>query len=96
MEDVARECGVSQATIYTWKAKYGGLDLSEAHRLRSLEDENSGGGSKSRPGDAKGGDRKKRTQLVDRRTDAVWLRSQFTASERRVCGLMSIAVSSYR
>jgi putative transposase len=26
VEDVARECGVSQATIYTWKAKYGGLE----------------------------------------------------------------------
>jgi putative transposase len=32
---------VSQATIYAWKAKYGGLDVSEAQRLRSLEDENS-------------------------------------------------------
>ena len=41
VEDVARECGVSSATIYGWKAKYGGLDVSEAQRLRSLEDENS-------------------------------------------------------
>ncbi len=41
VEDVARECGVSQATIYTWKSKYGGMEVSEAQRLRSLEDENS-------------------------------------------------------
>ena len=41
IDDVARECGVSQATIYAWKAKYGGLEVSEAQRLRSLEDENS-------------------------------------------------------
>jgi putative transposase len=41
VDDVARESGVSQATIYTWKAKYGGLDVSEVQRLRSLEDENS-------------------------------------------------------
>jgi len=41
VEDVARECGVSQATIYTWKAKYGGLELCEAQRLRLPEDENS-------------------------------------------------------
>jgi putative transposase len=41
VEDVARECGVSQATIHAWKAKYGGLEVSEAQRLRSLEDENS-------------------------------------------------------
>jgi putative transposase len=42
VDDVAREYGVSQATIYTWKAKFGGMDVSEAQRLRSLEDENSG------------------------------------------------------
>jgi putative transposase len=39
---------------------------------------------------------KKRPQLVDRRTDAHWLSLQYEASERRVCGLLSIAVSSYR
>ena len=41
VDDVARECGVRQATIYTWKAKFGGMEVSEAQRLRSLEDENS-------------------------------------------------------
>src|SRR6202167_3917255 len=35
-------------------------------------------------------------ELVDRRTDGCWLRSQYRASERRVCGLMGMAVSSYR
>ena len=39
--DVCRKHGVSGATFYKWKAKYGGLDVSEAQRLRSLEDENS-------------------------------------------------------
>ena len=34
VDDVARECGVSHATIYTWKAKFGGMDVSEAQRLR--------------------------------------------------------------
>ena len=38
--DLAREVGVSEATIYTWKSKYGGLDISEAQRLRQLEEEN--------------------------------------------------------
>ena len=38
--DLARRHGVSEATIYNWKARYGGLELSEAKRLRSLEDEN--------------------------------------------------------
>jgi putative transposase len=41
VEDVAREAGVSQHTIYGWKAKYGGMEVTEAQRLRSLEDENS-------------------------------------------------------
>jgi putative transposase len=38
--DVCRKHGISSATFYKWKAKYGGLDVSEAKRLRSLEDEN--------------------------------------------------------
>lgn len=38
--DLAREIGVSEATIYTWKSKYGGLEVSDAQKLRSLEDEN--------------------------------------------------------
>lgn len=38
--DLARELGVSEATLYTWKSKYGGMDVNEARRLRELEDEN--------------------------------------------------------
>ncbi len=38
--ELARRHGVSEATICNWKAKYGGLEVSEAKRLRSLEDEN--------------------------------------------------------
>ena len=40
VEDVAREVGVSKHTVYGWKAKYGGLEVNEAQRLRQLEDEN--------------------------------------------------------
>ena len=40
-EDVARECGVSKHTIYGWKARFGGMEVNDAQRLRSLEDENS-------------------------------------------------------
>lgn len=39
--DVCRKHGVSSATFYKWKAKYGGLDVSEARRLKALEQENS-------------------------------------------------------
>jgi putative transposase len=38
--DVCRKHGISDATFYKWKAKYGGLEVSEAKRLRALEDEN--------------------------------------------------------
>lgn len=38
--EVCRRHGISSATFYKWKAKYGGLDVSEARRLRALEDEN--------------------------------------------------------
>ena len=38
--DLARKHGVSEATLYNWKAKFGGLDVSEAKRLKQLEDEN--------------------------------------------------------
>jgi putative transposase len=38
--DVCRRHGVSSATFYKWKAKYGGLEVSEAKRLKALEDEN--------------------------------------------------------
>ena len=38
--EVCRRHGISGATFYKWKAKYGGLDVSEAKRLKSLEDEN--------------------------------------------------------
>lgn len=38
--DLARRHGVSQATLYNWRAKYGGMDVSDARRLKALEDEN--------------------------------------------------------
>jgi putative transposase len=38
--EVAREMGVSEATMYTWKSKYGGMQVNDAKRLRQLEDEN--------------------------------------------------------
>ena len=38
--ELARKHGISAATLYNWKAKYGGMDVSDAKRLRSLEEEN--------------------------------------------------------
>ena len=38
--DLCRKHGISSATFYKWKAKYGGLEVSDAKRLKALEDEN--------------------------------------------------------
>ena len=38
--ELCRKHGVSSPTFYKWKAKYGGMDVSEARRLKALEDEN--------------------------------------------------------
>jgi putative transposase len=38
--DVCRKHGISSATFYKWKAKYGGLEVSDARRLKALDDEN--------------------------------------------------------
>ncbi len=38
--DLCRQHGISDATFYTWRSKYGGMEVSEAKRLKQLEDEN--------------------------------------------------------
>ena len=40
VEEVCRKVGISQATFYAWKKKFGGLGVSELRRLRQLEEEN--------------------------------------------------------
>ena len=40
VKELAREMGVTDQTLYNWKSKYGGMEVSDAKRLKSLEDEN--------------------------------------------------------
>jgi putative transposase len=40
VQEVMRRLGVSEQTFYRWKAKYGGMEVNEAKRLKALEDEN--------------------------------------------------------
>eukprot|EP01032_Pedospumella_encystans_P003606 gene3606-4272_t len=82
--DLARRHGVSEATIYNWKSKYGGMEVSEAKRLRELEDENA----------------KLKRLLADQMLDAAALRpaaqreavahlqSVMGLSERRACSIV--------
>lgn len=41
VKDLAREHGISEATFYNWKAKYGGMEANEVKRMKDLEEENS-------------------------------------------------------
>src|SRR6202522_399263 len=68
---------------------------SEAVAGRECAAEEAGGRSEPRQRDAESGDCKKRMELVDQRADADWLRNKYAASQRRVCGLMGMAVASY-
>jgi putative transposase len=40
LADVCRRYGISEPTFYSWKAKFGGMEVNEARRLKQLEDEN--------------------------------------------------------
>jgi putative transposase len=40
VKDLCREIGISEQTFYKWKSKYGGMEISEARRLKALEEEN--------------------------------------------------------
>lgn len=41
VEEITREYGISRATLYKWKQKYGGMEASELKRIKELEEENS-------------------------------------------------------
>lgn len=40
-KDICRERGISEATFYNWKAKYGGMEVSDVRKMKELEEENS-------------------------------------------------------
>jgi putative transposase len=40
VSELCRKHGISEATIYNWRSRYGGMEISEARRLKSLEEEN--------------------------------------------------------
>ena len=85
--DVCRKHGISSATFYKWKAKYGGVEVSDAKRLKALEDENAKlkkllVGSRTGQGDAQGDRLKKMVTPAARREVVAHLRLAFEVSER--------------
>jgi putative transposase len=99
--DLCREHGISAATFYGWKSKFGGMDVSEAARLRQMEDENppaeaAGGGFEPGQGDAEGGDPKKRLELAELRKEVAFVSTEFGESERAACKLLGVDRSTYR
>ena len=100
-EDVAREVGISKHTIYAWKAKYGGMDVSQAQEAKQLRDEN----TKLRKLVAdlsldkealQSVIRKNGWRLVALKAAVEQVRVEYAFSQRRACGLVTVAVSSYR
>src|SRR5713101_4815099 len=100
-EDVAREVGVSKHTIYAWKAKYGGMDVSQAQETKQLRDENTRlrklVADLSLDKEAlQSVIRKNGWRLVALKAAIGQIGQDYAFSERRACGLMTMAVSSYR
>ena len=92
---------VSAHTIYAWKAKYGGMDVSEAQEVKQLREENARlkrlVADLTLDKDAlRSVIRKKLTELVAKRAEVQRLRQEFDFGERHAYELMGIPRSSYR
>jgi putative transposase len=99
-EDVVREPGVSKRTIYAWKAKYGGMDVSEAQETRQLRDENTRlrklVADLSLDKEALQSEIRKRLELAAMDAFVEDIQQQFAFSQRRARGLLRVAVLSFR
>ena len=91
--DLARKHGVSEATLYNWKAKYGGMDVSEAKRLKQLEERECEAEEAAGRGDA-GRSRaarapvKKMVGPAAKREGVAHLQALMGLSERRACSIV--------
>ncbi len=90
--DGCRQLGVSEATFYIWKKKYGNLGVSELRQLRQLRDENAR--LKRLVADLtldrhilQGCSKKKDLRPARRRQLAPWIHEQFQTSKKRLCRL---------
>lgn len=99
--ELCRKHGISDATFYNWKAKYGGMTVSEAARLRTLEDENRRlkkllAESMLDVSALEGSVGKKLTRSVDRYAAVEKLMADHGFSERRACRLIGVNRSAWQ
>src|ERR1700753_160565 len=85
--DLARKHGISEATLYNWKARYGGMEVSEAKRLKQLEDENAK--LKKLLAEQMLNAAALRELLSVKREGVAHLRATMGLSERRACSIVS-------
>ena len=88
--DLCRKHGISEATFYNWKSKYGGMEVSEAKRLKALEDENARlkrllADAMLDNAGAEGSAGKKMVTPAAKREAVAHLRERHEVSERRAC-----------
>ena len=99
--EVCRKYGISDATFYKWRSRYGGMEVSDARKLKSLEDEN----RKLKKllaetvhgcGHAAGDARKKLLRPGLRRKAVTWAIGEKNYSQRRACRLVGLHPKTYR
>ena len=98
--ELCRKHGISDATFYTWRSKYAGMEVSDARRLKALEDEN----RKLKKLLAESmldvatlrESRKKLLTPSSRRMVVTWAIDEKGYSQRRACALIGIAPKTYR
>lgn len=99
--DIVREHNISEQTFYRWKSKYGGMDVSEAKRLKQLEEENRRlkeivADLSLDNRDSEGRNLKKRLKPAAKRRIASEIQESYPVSERRACRLIGISQNSKR
>ena len=100
-QDLCRKHGISDATFYKWRSKYGGMDISDARRLKALEEENRKlkkllAEIDARCGHTQRDARKKLLTPRARRMAVSWAIKDRHYSQRRACGLVGLAPKTYR
>jgi transposase InsO family protein len=98
--DLTRKHGISEATLYNWKAKYGGLEASEAQRLKALEEERQAqevaGGLHARQRGVEGAPVKKMAGPGAKREGVAHLPAVMGLSERRACSIVAMDRTTVR